>query len=86
MSTLVCRYCHQPIELVDDARGRRIALDVGTHPDGTIDIDPDGTAHTATAKALLDPEWPLRRLHRTSCAHEAHKRRRGRDAHPERAR
>lgn len=76
-----CRLCGEPIELAYLANSRRIALDLGTHPDGTIDIDPDGTAHTATAAALLDPQWPLRRKHATSCTA---RRRRGHD-HTERS-
>lgn len=81
MSTLVCRHCRQQIEYATDVRGRRIALDPGTHPDGTIDVDADGIAHTAKAAALLDPEWPLRRKHSTTCPARA--RRRGHD-HTER--
>ncbi len=81
MSTLVCRHCHAPIEYVTHVNGRRIVLDVGTHDDGTIDIDADGYAHNATTRAYLDPTWPLRRLHRRSCP--ARRRRRGHD-HTER--
>lgn len=81
-TTPACRHCHAPIEFVHDHRGRRLALDPGHHDDGTIDIDADGYAHTATARAYLDPAWPLRRLHRRSCS--ARDRRRGHD-HTERS-
>lgn len=39
-----CRSCDAPIEWAYTPKGSRIPLDPGSHPDGNINVGPDGIA------------------------------------------
>ena len=40
-----CKSCGARIEWAMTAKGSRIPLDPGSHPDGNINLGPDGVAH-----------------------------------------
>lgn len=71
-----CRSCGAPIEWAITAKGSRIPLDPGLHPNGNIDVV-DGIAYVVPVAGSFDPP-PRRRSHFASCPHAARHRKRDR--------
>lgn len=68
-----CRSCGAPIVWGKTKNGKGIPLDAAPHPDGNVELHPDGRAVVNSGPLI---GVPLYRSHFTTCPHAAEHRRR----------